>query len=396
MEISLEEIQKTVDPYQVFLDSLRAKDTYRKYKSLLGSFLKLIPSKIYEEALGKSPMCQDVGTLAKHFVDLAKKNPDLATRIILAFVKNKIELVKKGEMSPNTLPNHVKPIKAFLDANGIPIHWKSIYKQYPRMGQAANDRSYTKEELQKMLEVATDITDKVIIQMFSAGGFRLESWDYFTWNDIVFFNNDDGTYKGAALFVYRGDRESYHTFLTPECCKTISLYRETWKHQTGKYPEKDDPLLKATKFKKIKPLKSFGVKRRVEKIVKKIGMRPPLPPGKRRHEVQLDHGFRKYFSTMMRRAKVDFLDKEDMMGHEVGLERHYERYKEEDFERFSEYQKAIPFLTISEEEKLRAINKQFENEKINLERRLPDLVKEAMERVKEDLLKEGWKPVKTL
>ena len=55
----------------------------------------------------------------------------------------------------------------------------------------------------------------------------------------------------------------------------------------------------------------------------------------------------------MRRAKVNYLDKEDMMGHKVGLESHYERYQEEDFERFPEYQKAIPFLTISDEEKLR-------------------------------------------
>ena len=49
----------------------------------------------------------------------------------------------------------------------------------------------------------------------------------------------------------------------------------------------------------------------------------------------------------MRRAKVNYLDKEDMMGHVNGLEKHYERYQEEDFERFPEYQKAIPFLTIS-------------------------------------------------
>ena len=39
------------------------------------------------------------------------------------------------------------------------------------------------------------------------------------------------------------------------------------------------------------------------------------------------------------------------MGHSVGLEKHYERYQEEDFERFPEYQKAIPFLTISDEER---------------------------------------------
>jgi len=49
---------------------------------------------------------------------------------------------------------------------------------------------------------------------------------------------------------------------------------------------------------------------------------------------------------MLRRAKVDYLDKEDMMGHKVGLEKYYERYQEENFERFPEYQKAIPFLDL--------------------------------------------------
>ena len=65
---------------------------------------------------------------------------------------------------------------------------------------------------------------------------------------------------------------------------------------------------------------------------------------------------------MMRRAKVNYLDKEDMMGHTTGLEKHYERYNEEDFERFPEYQKAIPFLTISEEEQLAIRNEQLQEE----------------------------------
>ena len=53
----------------------------------------------------------------------------------------------------------------------------------------------------------------------------------------------------------------------------------------------------------------------------------------------------------MRRAKVDFADKEKIMGHKIGLENNYERYIETDFENFPEYQKAIPLLTISNEER---------------------------------------------
>lgn len=78
---------------------------------------------------------------------------------------------------------------------------------------------------------------------------------------------------------------------------------------------------------------------------------------------------------MLRRAKVDYLDKEDMMGHKVGLEKHYERYQEEDFERFPEYQKAIPFLTISDEERIR-----LENEKLKEEN-----TKNSVTKLKEEL-----------
>lgn len=373
VELRLDEIRSSSDPYEIFLDSVKSPQTRRKYKNTLSEFLKLVPSKMYEEELKKIPEDRDPNTLAKFFVDLTRKNPDLVTRILVQFVKQEVEQVQSGKLSPNTLPNHVKPVKALLESNGVAIPWKTVYKLYPRAKPAADDRAYTREELQKMIEASPDITDKIIVQMFSAGGFRLESWNYFTWKDVVFFQNKDDSFKGAALLVYRGDPESYWTFLTPECCQTLTNYKEIWKSQIGRYPKNDEPLLKAVKYPTIRRLNALGVKKRLQNIVGTIGLRPPLPPGKRRHEVQLAHGFRKYFNTMLRRAKVNYLDKEDMMGHNVGLERHYERYQEEDFERFSEYQKAIPFLTISEEERLRSANKKLENERTEIEQLKRDI-----------------------
>jgi len=80
-----------------------------------------------------------------------------------------------------------------------------------------------------------------------------------------------------------------------------------------------------------------------------------------------------------------------MMGHKVGLEKHYERYNEADFERFPEYQKAISFLTISDVERTKFENQQLKEEKSVLERRIPQMIQDAVERIKEDLQKEGWK-----
>lgn len=375
MEISIDKINSRSEPYQLFLDSIRSPETLRRYKTHLHSFLKLIPNQIYIDSLHKTPDDREAPTLAKFFVELARKDMDLASDVIAAFIKEDRKRVISGELSSQTIPNHIKPIKVLLDANRVPIHWKSLHKLLPRREAKSKDRAYTKEEIQKMLQVTNDITDKVIILLFSSGGFRLESWDYFTWKDVIFFKNEDGTYKGASLLIYRGDPESYFTFITPEACKALEIYRESWKTDIGVYPKPDDPLIKTVATPVIRRLAQKGVRKRIDKIVSAIGLRPQLPPGVRRHEVQLDHGFRKYFNTMLRRAKVDYLDKEDMMGHKVGLEKHYERYNEEDFERFPEYQKAIPFLTVSDEERIR-----LENEKLREEQSESQLQKDEVAR----------------
>ena len=391
MEITIEKINERSDPYQLFLDSIKNKETARRYRNLLQSFLKLIPDKIYQEVLGETPEDRGRETLARFFVRLARKEPDLASNIIATYIKEDKKRAERGEISPQTLPNHIKPIKVLLDSNRISIHWKSLTKLFPRTERGSNDRAYTREEIQKMLAVASDITDKVIILLFSSAGFRLEAWDYFTWKDLRFFKNSDGSYKGAALLIYRGDPESYWTFITPEACNALELYMESWKADIGRYPKPEEPLIKSVKFPTIRRLNQKGVRKRIEKIVCKIGLRPPLPPNKRRHEVKLDHGFRKYFNTMLRRAKVDYLDKEDMMGHKVGLERHYERYNEEDFERFPEYQKAIPFLTISETARTKVENQTLKEERARMEKNIPKLIEEATVRIRNELLAEGWK-----
>ncbi|WP_148680161.1 site-specific integrase [Nitrosopumilus maritimus] len=390
MEITLEKINTRSDPYQLFLDSIKHKETKRRYKNLLYTFLKLIPNEIYQDALGEKPPNNEATTLAKFFVDAARKSSDLASDIIAAYIKEDKKRVEAGEISPQTLPNHIKPIKVLLDSNRIAVHWKSLSKLYPRITRGSNDRAYTTEEMQRMLEVSNDITDKVIVTMFASAGFRLESWDYFTWKDVVFFRNPDDSFRGAALCVYRNDPEQYWTFITPEACNYLDMYREKWKADIGVYPNPDDPLLKAVKYPTIHRLNHKGVRRRVENVVRAIGLRPPLPPGRRRHEVKLDHGFRKSFNTNLRRAKVDFLDKEDMMGHKTGLEKHYERYAEEDFERFSEYEKAIPFLTISDTERVKFENQKLKEAKKNLEEQIPTLVDDAVERVKKELTQKGW------
>ncbi|MBI1662102.1 MAG: hypothetical protein IS860_01090 [Nitrosopumilus sp.] len=267
----MDKVNSRNDPYQLFLDSIRSTATLRRYKNLLYTFLKLIPNQLYIDTLGKTPKNRDAKTLAKFFVELAKKDMDKASDIIAAFIKEDRKRVDSGEISSQTIPNHIKPIKVLLDANRVPIHWKSLHKLLPRREAKSKDRAYTKEEIQKMLQVTNDITDKVIILMFSSGGFRLESWDYFTWKDVIFFK-DGENYKGAALRIYRGDPESYFTFITPEACKALEIYRENWKADIGDYRKPDDPLIKSIRYPVVRRLNQKGVRKRIDTVVSAIGL----------------------------------------------------------------------------------------------------------------------------
>jgi len=350
MELTLESIEG--EPFQLFLDSIRSEKTKKLYLSFLDKFLEVLPSEIFETHLNESPSTNQKEK-TNQFIRIAKNDIKITKQIIHAYVRELKVMAENKEFYPSQIGNRLKPIKSLFEVNEIDFSWKLINKSIPRIGKS-QDRAYTREELQTLMNKSGDITNKVIILLFSSAGFRVEAWDYFTWSDVKFFYTEEKEPKGLAIRVYKGDAEEYWTHGTPEAQKMLSLYRENWKVRFGKYPEPDDPLLVSTRANTIKRLKYGGVRSRVIDLLRSCGMRPLLDKNTMRHEVPADHGFRKYFNTMCRRAKVDYLDKKDMMGHSNGLEKSYERYNEEDFERFPEYQKAIPFLTISEEERVKA------------------------------------------
>lgn len=373
------------EAYQNFLDSIRDKGTLRKYDGYLKYFLELIPSKMYKEYLGYEPKLRKIPkdpkkivkstdpALAGCFVELAQKNIKVCKSIIKSYVRDLKQQIENKEISAGTAKNRLKPIKSLLKSNEVEISWYMVDKSLPKVGKST-DRAYTREELQNMMIEAVDLADKIIITAASSGGFRIEAWDYFTWDDYIILKNKDGTINGGALRVYRGDIEEYWTHITPEACKYLSLYKEEWKNRFLSYPKNTDPLLVSVRSGFSKRLQSSGVKSRTENFVSKIGIRPKLENGQKRHAVMLDHGFRKYQNTMLRRAKVDFADKEDMQGRNPGgQEGSYERYEEADFERFPEYKKAIPFLTISEEDRAKFELMQKQQEITELEEKKQEL-----------------------
>ena len=97
-------------------------------------------------------------------------------------------------------------------------------------------------------------------------------------------------------------------------------------------------------------LQSVGIRRLVERALWAQGIRTELEPGKKRHEFQTDHGFRKWYKTQREIAGMKPINIEKLMGHSVGISDSYYRATEKEL--LEDYLKAVPILTIGSEYKL--------------------------------------------
>ena len=89
-----------------------------------------------------------------------------------------------------------------------------------------------------------------------------------------------------------------------------------------------------------------------------------MESGKKRHEFQADHGFRKWFKTRCEIAGMKSINIETLMAHSIGISDSYYRPTEDEL--LDDYRKAIPFLTISDEHRLQEqVNELSEKTKDN-------------------------------
>lgn len=160
----------------------------------------------------------------------------------------------------------------------------------------------------------------------------------------------------------------YFAFTTPECWQSVQAYKETWIKDTGREPKPEDPFFKRVGSPFVHSLDDIGIRKRMQRIVREAGLRPPLPVGSRRHKVPLFNGFRRYFNKANKKALekgsmlASLILKENMMGHTglIKLDKNY--FKVHISELIEEYIQAVPNLTISDTERQKAVIKKQENE----------------------------------
>ncbi|MDN5845149.1 MAG: tyrosine-type recombinase/integrase [Candidatus Nitrosocosmicus sp.] len=348
------------DPYTIFMNAIKSPNTREKYDRRLKIFLDFI----------KIPG-DDMKDRCIRLSEMGKNNNQRTISCIIAYIMYQKERLEKKEITGGTLFNYLKAIKLFCEMTDISIPWKKITRGISRGRRYAEDRAPTREEIRKICEYP-DRRIRSIVYMMCSGGLRIGAWDYLKWGNIQPLLKD-GKVVAAKVVVYAGEEEEHFTFITPEAYTYVKEWIE-YRIEIGETVTKNSWVMRDLwdtsaaigrgLITKPKKLKSTGIKRLIERALWAQGVRKKLEDGKKRHEFQADHGYRKFFKTHCEIAGMKPINIEKLMGHSTGISDSY--YRATENEMLSDYLIAVDSLTINEENRLKhQINELSERNDVN-------------------------------
>ena len=403
MKLTKEEFQrsKKESEYKRFIMGIRSKDTKEKY---VGTLRRILCE--FLDDFFKGDLEERCTQLVKH----AKDDTEWTQDLLLQFsekLKERTKLAPSDDdyFNPSSFSNYFKPIKKLFDMNNVAFSWKRIYSTFPEEDNISDTRGWTRQEIREMLKFAGGAMDRAIILIASSSGIRKGGFDL-TWDDvnpiykvgeelktvITESEEDKAEVACAMIRIYKGTKESYPAFITPEAFDAIMDYKKEWTKQVGRKPKPEEPLFKREG---IMPYKASpaSIKKRVERMITKSGIRLPLKKGQRRYEVPVMNGFRRFWNKTCKESSSkdsplsSLIKKEFMMGHNglTKLDKNY--YKTHTIELAEEYINAIPDLTISDEERTKAENRRLRREKSEIQKKNEELInmKDDIEKMKQKM-----------
>jgi integrase len=298
--------------------------------------------------------------------DLLKIDKERTFEMIEDFLEY---LKKKKERSLKRIGIYFAALRLFYSVNryddGINWYILARFKGKERK-QMINDRSYTRDEIKKLLEHA-DLRMKVAILVMASSGVRVGGLATLKRKDLEYIEE----YRLYKIFVYSeylNDR--YYTFTTPECTSVINTYFETRERQYGEKITPESPLIRKDFIIAKNPfLIAHSIQERLRLIVLEAGIKnkrtiqeddDPVEVRRQRTEIMTCHGLRKFFDTICVDSDMKHIPKEMIMGHkrEQGLDRSYYRPVSHNT-LLQEYIKVIDELTINEENRLKKENQEL-------------------------------------
>ncbi|MBS1268834.1 MAG: hypothetical protein MAG458_01568 [Nitrosopumilus sp.] len=378
------------------MQGIKAEETREKYTRTLKRILCVILEDFLEGSFDQR---------ANQLVKMAKDDPKWIIDILLNLSKKLRERTTLPKdhadyLNPSSVTNYFKPIRKLLDMNDVAIPWKRIQTTFPEIDNITQSREWRRVEIQNMLNYANGAIDRAIVLIAASSGIRAGAFNL-NWEDVIpIYNvNDqlkteisesetkDSIIACAMIMIYKGTSAQYPAFITAEAYEALQNHKKEWKNRIGRESNPDEPVF-IKEGMLVRKASTVSIKRRIERMIERAGLRAPLTEGKKRHEVPIMNGFRRFFNKTIKQeissdsALASLIKKEYMMGHTglVKLDKNY--FKTNVIELAKEYLEASKSLTISDEHILKVENKSLKLQKNDLEN--TNLIRSLQKRI-EDL-----------
>jgi hypothetical protein len=298
-----------------------------------------------------------------------RRDEQRARVLVIQFIRKYNGRIDAGEVSDEEVKSVLKPIKLALELNDVLVPWKKYRRIVHRGRTTKRDREYHLDEVRLLLSRASP-TLRVAILVMCSCGIRVGAFDYLKVGDVlpVFKLNgkmvvpkqgehplvENGTLHlppGGELLcgivkVYSEEiGDEYDTLITKEAYMAWRAYVEA-RVSSGEDVTGDSPAIVTRNG--ARQWKADSIRNAVSDLLWSVGLRTQ----KKRHEVQMDHGFRKFFDNVVN-DHVDKVYVEVLIGHtpqvlnvRLSAMEHYDRHLPT--RAIEQYLAAMPFLSIDE------------------------------------------------
>lgn len=313
--------------FMLFENSIHSQATLKAYNYAIGKFIQYFKLRDHDS--------------------LASMNNKMLQEMIEDYVMH----LKSKDLSKSSVSMPVNAMQLFCESNDVEIRWKKIRRMIPQQKKKTGKNAYTTDNIAKMLSFEPNTRNKAIIHFMASSGVRVGAIPHLKMKHLREISTDS-----MAVTVYADDLEEYTTFLTPEATAILNMYHEK-RRTDGEFLNDESPVFReqyTMGISKPRPLSIRGIQGVIERILRRTNIRTGFS-GKRR-DIQLDHGFRKRFNTVLKTTDgIKLLLAEKMMGHSIKSIPLDETYLTPTVDvLFAEYKKAIPELTVDRTERKQA------------------------------------------
>jgi integrase len=327
--------------YRYFIDSLASEATKKTYAAHLEQFCRYFKIDDCARLVGLHPSLVEA-QIIEYIVHLKNKGNAFSS------IKVSLAAILHFYLMNDDITLNRKKISRFLGKESMKIQ---------------SGKSYTREQIAKMLTVCDERT-RALILLLASTGVRIGAIPGLKFEHFQPYTSCPDCYQ---ISVYDGE---YITFCTPESMRAVDDYL-AYRVRCGEKLNPNSPIIREQferndllKVRNPRPISLLTIRSLIYETLLKAGItqRDHLIEGQRhaRKEIPLAHGFRRFFNTALMNADVHPSFKKLLMGHNVQLDEvYYDKGSEKSRAKLlEEYSKAIHALTINptEEENERLKN----------------------------------------